>query len=442
MRRARAIICGLSLAVSIANSCAGQEKSKGADASYDKLLQRLQSDSYEEREEATAAILELGSSIRPWVVRGVASSNLELRLRCEQLLKRIDSSAFARRIAEFRVSGEMKASSDLPCCAEFLSLFGDDERARALYCDIATSERGLLELVADYLRTEREFDIKISEAERRARLSLKTRPIQQTLNDAADIWTGEASTFRPGRAASNLNMRVETLSASMLIANLPGLQEQKGISEAVYGYFRSPANLVAIRKSPHFATIRGGAAKWLRGSEVKVQPLSIAMRLGLSEVAIELGRKAVEAYANDKSADADDAGHAMMTGTTLGIIACGRFGDETDIDRLAQLLNKEVVIQTWITVDQKTSTGQIRDLALAYSAHLAGIDAKELGFPLLEANAETVYAPYSITFLDDAQREATHKEWTKRRGQRQQKFKPSPRQQPRKPDATPPGKSG
>lgn len=420
MLRALVITFGSIMAFGHLLHVQGQEKSVSTDTQHEKLLRQLRSGSYEDREDATIAILELGEAARPWVLRGTLSSDLEVRLRCEQLLNRIDSAAFTRRLDEFRIGRGKELTRELPCCREFLAVFGNDELGRALYCDTAKSEQTLLELVEQYLRSERESDKKLSEAERRAKLTLKSRPIQQALDEAAMLWTGEGASFRPNRYLTQPSMRVETLSACVLIAQLPGLKDQKGIVDAVYGFFRSPANISAIRKSHHFLSIRTGAAKWLASSEVKLQPLSIAMRLGISDVALELGRKAVDAYNLDKSADAEDASNVMMSGTTLGVIACGRFGDKSDIDRLAPLLSKQVVIQTWITVDQKTSTGQLRDLALAYSAHLAGIDPKEIGFTHLEANAETVFAPFTITFLDDAQREAAHQEWERRQSLKSQ----------------------
>lgn len=54
---------------------------------------------------------------------------------------------------------------------------------------------------------------------------------------------------------------------------------------------------------------------------------------------------------------------------------------------------------------------QVRDVALAMSARLHGLDPKNLGFQLLEPFPETVYRIWTFGFLEDHEREAAFAKW-------------------------------
>jgi hypothetical protein len=396
--------------LSIASAVFSQEVTKRAD--YDDLLSQLQSDRSEEREAATDAILEIGDDIRPWIAQGAKNPSLEVRLRCRQLLTRIDSNSYSRRVEAFRNSGDIKAAADLPCWSEFRGLFGSDEKARDLYCDILLRERSLMEQFAAFKRTRRETSGDISNAINQARLTLHARPLQSSLESAS-------MELVRGRAA----LSAESLCACVLVVSEPDLTNHKAISQAVFGYFRDAENVTALRKSPHYPAARTGVTRWLAGSSARVYPLDIALRLGLSDLALSLGRKAVANYATVDSEFIDEASQAAV----LGIMACGRFGDRSDIERLAPLLEKKIAVQTWLTVDQQVATGQLRDLALVYSAYLAGQDVKALGFTHLETRADTIFVPYTVTFVDDEQREAAHRAWMRIRNEQVKKSAATPR---------------
>ena len=102
------------------------------------------------------------------------------------------------------------------------------------------------------------------------------------------------------------------------------------------------------------------------------------MRLGLAEIALKQGRKALEDYSKAKASDSDNDGRDDLAEAALGVVACGKFGDETDIDRLAKLIDEKVVIRTWITEDQDTYTCELRDLASLF--HSFGGDGPEGGW--------------------------------------------------------------
>lgn len=375
-----------------------QTKPKAAD--FDALVKQLQSDRVDDREAAAEMILRLGEEIRPWIVQGLQCPSLEARLRCKQLIKRIDAESLARRVQKFRETGQPRDASDLPCWEDFRTLFGDSVKARELYCDMVLSEHALLEQLSQFKVAKMETAVATSPAAVQARLSVKARPILTLLESISLQSIGSKFSHRP-----------ESISACVLIASDPDLKNHKAISQTVFGYFRNPTSLAALKKSRHFPIVRVGVAQWLAESPGKILPLEIALRLGLAELALPLGRKAVSNYAKVESDLIDESSQAAV----LGIIACGRFGDESDIDRLAPLLDKEIVVQTWLTTEQEIATGQLRDFAIAFSAHLAQVDAKSLGFKHLESRADTVFAPYTVTFVDEAERAAAHANWLRHR---------------------------
>lgn len=373
-----------------------QEKTQVA--KYEQLIEQLDSDDFDAREEAAAEIARIGEAMRPWVVEGAKGASLERRLRCRQLLKQIDSESYGRQIEKFRAGDE--SAQSLPGWAEFRERFGDSAAARDLFADIAERDRELLELYDEFLKATRSIDMSTSEVERRARVAIHARPLKD--------YVFEIGATRLGARGG---LPIETLAACILIDCDPLIREQRSISLAVFNFFRDPVNVAVFKKSRHYPVLRAGAARWLSESNIRIQSLMLAMRLEIPEVALALGREAVEAYAPVESSFTDEASEAAR----IGIIACAKYGDSSDLQRLAPLLSKTIVVQTWITIDNETASGQLRDIALAYSAHLAGVDAKRLGFPYLQESPETIFIPYSISFVEERQREAAHEAWRRLR---------------------------
>lgn len=391
---------------------AGQTTSLNDSRRLEALVNELQSEDFEEREQASAAILEMGAVARPWIEKGAKSAPLELRRRCEQLLRRMDLAEFERQVLEYRHGSQLETLERLPCAKEFRGLFGGDEAARELYCDALMSDRALLQALADFLSAARSVNPNMPETERRARLSLKAQPMQDLLSDISASEYEPAMIYSPSgdRVAHWPGFRAETLSLCALIGAQTELAEEQGLQNLLFGFFRD-ANLHKARKSKHLPTLRIGAAKWLSQFESKPQSLSIAMRLGLGEIALKLGRKAIDSYSKENVGDFDNDGRDDLSQAALGIVACGKYGDESDIQRFAKFLDEPMLIRTWITEEQDTFTCELRDLALVYSAHLAKIDPKALGFPHLESSTETVFVTYSISFADEAQRNKAHANW-------------------------------
>jgi hypothetical protein len=376
---------------------AGAQDADPAAAKYDALISQLASNQFDEREAAATEVLEIGDPIRPWLLRGAGNSPLELQIRCKQLLKLVEDQSFERALEVFERGESQDKSLRLPYLSTFVALFGEDTKARSLYCQIARNEQRLLQMLAAHSDLSREL-VSLPDSRRRARLTMSARRIEEHLELIAINSIDAGASFR-----------VETYAACILIGCEDELIERKSISNAVFGFFRDPKGIVSLKKSPHFPRLRIGLEQWLAQSKVKVQPLSIAIQLGLSELALKLGRNAVAAHEKvTPTFDNVDTKEAI-----LGVIACGRFGDSTDIERLSPLLTKNVVIQSTFVNDDQAAFGQLRDLALAHSAHLAGVDAFRLGFPHLKPNSELVYVPQSVTFFDDASRESAHQAWKK-----------------------------
>jgi hypothetical protein len=388
----------------------------------EELLRQLDSDESAEREFASAAILELGIAVRPFVASFTKQGPLEVRRRCEQLLRRIDLAEFERQAHNYRMGGKLESNSLLPCAEEFCAFFGGDDAARSLYCDALVYDRFLLQSLEEFLSHARKLDFHALDFEQRTRLSHQARPLFDLLGElsAAESTLITVETPSGERISRPSGFRAETLAICAMIGTRSEFAQESELHELLFEFFRD-SNLQSARKSKHLSALRVGAAKWLAAFEGRPQSLSIAMRLGIGELALKLGRKAIDRYSKDRVGDFDDDGRDDLTQATLGIVACGKFGDESDLSRLGRFLDERLLLRTWITDGHETYTCELRDLALVYSAHLAKIDPKMLGFPHLEASAETVFAPFSISFADKAQRENAHANWRRLRTEVQKK---------------------
>lgn len=386
------------------------------------LVNGLQNADFGEREAAAAELLKIGAPARSQIAKGAKGPSLELRLRCEQLLRKIDAAEFDRQIDAFREGRDLDSLAMLPCAKEFREVYGSGAAARALYCDALNSDGGLLQALADFLRDVRAIKPDVREPERRARIAFMLRPVEESLKEISLTNLEFRAAVPPfdERRLGRSGFRAETLAISVLVVMQKDLAEETSLQALVFELF-SDSQLEAAKKSKHLPALRIGAAKWLTRFEAKPQSLSIAMRLGLAEIALKLGRKALEDYSETQASDSDNDGRDDLAEAALGAIVCGKYGDETDIDRLAKLLDEKVVIRTWITEDQDTYTCELRDLALAYSIHLTAMDPKVIGFPHLEESAETIFALYSISFVNEAQREKAHANWRRLKGEQRKK---------------------
>lgn len=423
-----AVFLGALLAFVVAASESLGQTTSSAAAKIESLVEQLQSEDFDKRTEAFESLLELGPIARQRIETGAQSTSLEMRMRCEKLLQKIDHAEFDRQIAAYRAGHDIEGHKALPCILEFRNLFGADDEARALYCDALVLEQPLLESLAHYLHAIRELPEGHTAAQQRAKLAPQLRSIEDMLASSEFGESEDVNRLLRSRWSDSefapIGAREPILALCILIGSLPELQNEKRIQSLAFGFFQD-SNLQAVKRSKYVPELRVGASKWLSKVEGRPQALTIAMRLGLKELALILGRKAVDSYARDKGGDLNDDGRDDLAQAALGIVACGRFGDESDLARLSKLLDEQTVIRTWITEEQESYTCELRDLALAYSTYLAKVDPKKLGFPHLEASGETVFALHTISFVDGAQREKAHANWDKLRGN-QRKVPPPP----------------
>lgn len=108
------------------------------------LIRRLGSESYREREEASAQLAKLGRAAKnPLNEAVVGDPDPEIRLRASRLLPKAAAEDLKARIDTFLADTDGKFDHDLPGLKTFRKQLGATEKARALYVEILKSPYNL-----------------------------------------------------------------------------------------------------------------------------------------------------------------------------------------------------------------------------------------------------------------------------------------------------------
>ena len=162
------LIVGFGVSAILGQSPVGEKSGEQIQA----LVNGLKNADFADREAAAAELLKIGAPARLLIAKGAKGPSLELRLRCEQLLRKIDAAEFERQLDEFREGRDLDSLAMLPCAKQFREVYGSGTAARALYCDALKSDGGVLQAMADFLRDVRAIKPNVPEPERRARIAV------------------------------------------------------------------------------------------------------------------------------------------------------------------------------------------------------------------------------------------------------------------------------
>src|SRR5262245_35254581 len=109
------------------------------------LVRRLGSDEYERRVAAEQALLALGARAVPAVEAGRQHADLEVRRRCQAVLKKLRLALCERRVEALRAG---RANSSVPLWDHYRRMFGAGRAAMAFFADLYEKECELFEEVA------------------------------------------------------------------------------------------------------------------------------------------------------------------------------------------------------------------------------------------------------------------------------------------------------
>ena len=195
----------------------------------------------------------------------------------------------------------------------------------------------------------------------------------------------------------------------------------------------------ALLQGAHATQIKRLLASWIDGigdSEEQygwTYAMQLALRFDLSEQGPRVARKVLK-----------NPGIASSS-VPYAAIVLGRFGTVKDVKYLEPHLGSTQVFHTWSNKQLKKDGPiriQVRDAVLAMIIHLHGEDPAAYGFKLLQADELTIYAVYTMGFLEDSERDAAFAKWNARHKDRKEESEASKEQEAtaEKADADKPGR--
>lgn len=330
------------------------------------LVAQLASTSYAKREAATDELARLGSPARAALEEGLKSPELETRLRVRRILALIQQGEFERTIEEFLADVDDAREHNLPTWPRFREIIGSDAAARAMFVAMLRAEGDLLSAVENNPRT------------------------------AATTFQMRLQQLQVGSASQQRELDSASLAAVLFIASDERVPSVNGNDSLLYRFCSHSSVEQVLETNDQQSIIRKLVGAWIASSRGGYYGLRLAMQYDLAE-----GLPAAEKML------ADDTPSYYRQ---YAILTFAKLGGKEHIPRLEKLL-ADATICTTHRVDDQTYQTQFRDIALVAILHLYGEDPKEFGFERAREHSQYVYAPYTLGFKDDEERQVAIEKW-------------------------------
>lgn len=338
------------------------------------LVRQLGDESFEVREKATLALLELGRDAEDALRQGLTDSDAEVRSACASVLQRVLRRDREARLQSFLKEPDDRKDHGLVGWARFGKLAGTDAAACSLFVTIQRTDGAFVEAA------ERDPKDALTKLTARAG-SLAQALITPKMDDAA---FGEAVTLL--FVATDPRVAVDAPTFAALCGGMQVLGNRKALRKR---WLDSPA---ARRLLLAFLQQRDDAAS-----------LDVALPLATAFELKEARDWAVKL-----------ATERTLPGTTRGLalLLAGRIGDRDLVPKLAPLLEDTTSVGTR-SLGSVQLTAQVRDVALAALVQMSGQKAEDYGFPYLQTvpGLKSLPAPVCLGFAKPADRDAALKKW-------------------------------
>lgn len=340
------------------------------------LIARLGDESFGVREEAARELAKRGLAVHDALLQASkpGQGDLEIRLRCQELLQSLMRSDLDKRLAAFIADTEGKLTHRLPGWERYRKCCGGSRAARELFVEIVRAEASLLE-------------------------TLDAQP-----PDLGQIFAQRVDSLQNiYYSGSRDQIAPATVAALLLVGIDPAvtLDAQTGLT--MHNFLVQQNTSQALAEGPRSETLLVLLESWIaRGSQdtLGYYNLTLALRYNLKTTGLTIGRKIL----------------AMPGGSTNSVqqalISVGRFGGKEDRPLLEAHLKNNTVCHTWSNPAFKNLIKtEIRDVALVMLLHVLGQEPKDYGFVLLQPNPMTVYHIYSFGFHEPADRDTALAKW-------------------------------
>lgn len=342
----------------------------------ERLVTKLGSPKYREREQAHKTLREMGRLALP-VISDAAESHPdpEVRSRASLLVPLAVADDMAVRIAVFLKDTEGKYEHDLPAWKEFLKIAGDDPSARELFV-LLIKDPDCMNILAGFALGEKEVA---------ARLTARREEIH--------------SLMYPRVAVQGNQRYVPTLADAMVIAFAEGVLNK-------YDTPRTSPTMTTLNSRVNFRkeidgqygpAVQNIIVNWLETRNDSIglsQALSLARTLNLAEL-VPICSKILE----NKGATGINRANAA--------VQIARNGDKKQIPLLLKVIDDDTVIRR---IANQGDT-ELRDIALAMILVLLDQDHEEFGFKLRSNNASMKFSYTNYTFESEEKREAAFDKW-------------------------------
>lgn len=359
----------------------------GAADDVQRWIRQLGADAYADRQAAHEQLLQRGPTVLPQLREASRTGEPEVRQRAARLVDRLREGQFEVLLRQLTSTVDGPAPSGLPAWERYVTIVGDSPAARELYSRI--------------LRTAPDVLLQMAEGDPRLQASVDSLVVTQTQlrimgNDS------QAGAMAPERTALLLWLAVDDddwhqpLLALLLaewLANA-GLTASDGESDDPLRRLAS-----AWVRSPHTAD--------------RVQRMALARQFGLA-AGVEPAREILWQPAAPPG-DSDGAQRLALLRVAQvqeAILLVARFGGVENVPDLEPLLNDVTNVNQFQRRREIKFETRVQDLALLALVHLTGQSPVDYGFAEgLTENAQTVFAPQSIGFASDTDRQRALKQW-------------------------------
>jgi hypothetical protein len=342
-----------------------------AERELERLVHRLGSADFAEREQAQRELLDLGPAALPALRRTATADDLELRYRALQILAELQSRLLEQTLAQLESGDPAAAVELLPGWKRYSRLVGSSPEARRLFVDMVRTEPALMQ-AADGApeQISAEFEHRCADLSlRRVQRRRDGLPVPSV---AALLFIGSLEEFSP------------SVTAATCVQNVV-LTDGDFASE-----MNRPDRPESVRQLIALWVIRpdGAAAS---------QRLSIAIKFELPE-GMEVSREIIASGQN---------GIPIQQ----AILFIARFGSRENIAELEELLADETELPTQRRGSTNMFSARVQDVALAGLLHLTEQEPKEYGFESIRANPQYLYNPGTMGFTSDEARQRALERW-------------------------------
>jgi hypothetical protein len=350
------------------------------------LVARLGSPSFEEREEATRELAEMGRTAEVALREGTKHADAEVRRRCQELLAVATRTEMEIALDDYLADGDTKHLLKVPAWKNFSKVVGDSASSRNLFVKMCSAEGSLLALA--------EKDPKAASA----KLSQRCMEMQQMVRTGLGIQTNMVST--------------ENLAVFLYLGADSRINSAAGNTHFTYVY-----NF--LNQQPAKQTFENdAAARKLLVNYVKNNKNTATIYLNIYIIQNFQLKEATDTLIDMATAKTTAASYRAQA-----LCALPRLSANDKVDKLQPLLSDTTTVANG-TRNTVRFTTQVRDVALAMSIILSGEDITTYPFPILNQQIQQIPAwknnpiaacsPYYLGFTDDKERAAAFKMWEER----------------------------